>query len=137
MGHSRLPRPRIVTLLVLAVLTFAASQLLRLGASLVLPPLPLSVPAWYLPLTGAVWAGCGLTAAYGLLTRRVWALGFVGWAGLLYGIWLVADRLLLTRSAYAARTVPATLVIWLAVLALLGWSIRRPAVRSYFEESVS
>jgi hypothetical protein len=116
------------------VLTFSAFYLARLFLSLALPDLPLSVPEWYLPLTGAVWGGFALVMGLGLLrgSRRAYRLLF--WAAPVYLGWYWADRLLFVRSDFAQRSQPAALVMSAAVLVLLYLALTRPSVRIYFGE---
>jgi arginine exporter protein ArgO len=135
MQEPALRRPLSVTLLTLGGLSFTVWYAIRLVAGLSLPPLPLSVPEWYLPLTGAVWVACGLLALAGLVRHRPWAPAVIGWTGLVYVLWRLADRLLLARSDYAARTLPGMAGLLLLSLAAVWWMLRRPAARSFFQES--
>lgn len=127
-------RPKLVTTLTLGVLTLATLYLVRFGLGLTLPKLPLSVPAWYIPLTGAFWGVGALVVAYGLFTGRAWAPGAARWGAVAFAVWYWADRLIFARSDYAQRTIPASTVI--TVLGLAGvWVILRTAhVRSYYKE---
>ena len=102
-------RPAAVTWLAAGVLTCAAFYLARLVLSLALPDLPLSVPEWYLPLTGAVWGGAALALGFGLLRGSRRAYRFLFWAVPIYLGWYWADRLLLVRSDFAQRSLPAAL----------------------------
>jgi hypothetical protein len=128
-------RPVSVSLLAVGVLLFTIWYGIRLAASLSLPPLPLSVPAWYLPLTGAIWVGCGILALVGIWRRSAWAPAMIGWTSLVYVVWRLADRVLLARSDYAAGTLPGVAGLLLIGLAGVGWILRRTAARTYFEES--
>ncbi|MCJ7514137.1 MAG: hypothetical protein MUO23_14385 [Anaerolineales bacterium] len=128
-------RPTSVTLLAIGVLLFTAWHAIRLAASLSLPSLPLSVPGWYLPLTGGVWVACGLLALVGILRRRPWAPSMIGWTSLVYVIWRLADRALLARSDYAAQTLSGQAGLLVLGLAGVGWILRRTAARTYFKES--
>lgn len=112
----------------------AVFYLARLALSLNLPNLPLSVPAWYLPLTGAVWAGVGLALAVGLWrgARRAHRLAF--WAAPVYLTWYWLDRLLLAHSDFAQRSLPAALVLSLAGSALFYLALTRRSARDYFRE---
>ena len=128
-------RPSVVTWLAAGVLTFSAFYLARLMLSLDLPDLPLSVPSWYLPLTGAVWGALALVLGVGLLrgSKRAYRLTF--WIGAFYLLWYWIDRLLLARSEFAERSQPAALILCLAGSALVYLALTRPAARAYFRES--
>jgi hypothetical protein len=97
----------------------------------------LSVPTWYLALIGVVWGSLGLAAAVGLFIGRAWALPVTRWGGIAYVLWFWADRILLARSGYAARTRPFDLIVSLVLLACVWWVLQRPASRSYFRERSS
>ncbi len=128
-------RPISVTLLTLGVLLFTLWYGIRLVAGLTLPALPLSVPDWYLPLTGAIWGSCGLLALLGIWRRRPWTPAMIGWTSLVYVVWRLADRALLARSDYAALTLPGLAGLLLLGLGAVAWILRRTAARTYFEES--
>ena len=127
-------RPAVVTWLAVGVLTCAAFYLARLVLSLALPRLPLSVPEWYLPLTGAVWGGAALVLGFGLLRGSRRAYRFLFWAVPIYLGWYWADRLLLVRSDFAQRSLPAALVLSAIAVALVYLALTRPSVRTYFGE---
>ena len=127
-------RPAVVTWLAAGVLTCAAFYLARLVLSLALPDLPLSVPEWYLPLTGTVWGGAALVLGFGLLRGSRRAYRFLFWAVPLYLGWYWADRLLLVRSDFAQRSLPAALVMSAIAVALVYLAVTRPSARMYFGE---
>ena len=127
-------RPAVVTWLAAGVLTCAAFYLARLVLSLALPDLPLSVPEWYLPLTGAVWGGAALALGFGLLRGSRRAYRFLFWAVPIYLGWYWADRLLLVRSDFAQRSLPAALVMSAIAVALVYLAVTRPSARMYFGE---
>jgi len=127
-------RPAVVTWLAAGVLTCAAFYLARLVLSLALPDLPLSVPEWYLPLTGAVWGGAALVLGFGLVRGSRRAYRFLFWAVPVYLGWYWADRLLLVRSDFAQRSLPAALVMSAIAVALVVLALTRPSVRMYFGE---
>jgi len=127
-------RPAVVTWLAAGVLTCAAFYLARLVLSLALPDLPLSVPEWYLPLTGAVWGGAALALGFGLLRGSRRAYRFLFWAVPVYLGWYWADRLLLVRSDFAQRSLPAALVMSAIAVALVYLAVTRPSARMYFGE---
>lgn len=128
-------RPISVTLLALGVLLFTIWYAIRLVAGLSLPPLPLSVPGWYLPLSGAVWVGCGAVALWAIWRRRPWTPAMIGWTCLVYALWRLADRVLLARSDYAELTLPGMAGLLLLALAGVAWILKRTAARTFFEES--
>jgi hypothetical protein len=116
------------------VLSFGAFYLARLALSLSLPDLPLSVPAWYFPLTGAIWGGMALVLGVGLLRGERWARRFTLWIGPIYWLWYWSDRLLLVHTDFAQRSLPAALVLSTGAVVLLLWGLTRPAARAFFEE---
>jgi hypothetical protein len=128
-------RPAIVTLLGLGVLTLAAVFLIRLAVGLRSPSLPNTIPAWYLPLTGAFWGMGGLVVAYGLLTGKPWAPTFARLGALAFTASYWADRLLLSRSDYSALTRPADATINLVAILVLLWGLHRNVTRHYFGEN--
>jgi len=95
----------------------------------------LSVPAWYLPLTGAIWGGVALVLGLGLLrgSRRAYRLLF--WAVPIYLGWYWADRLLFVRTDFAQRSLPAALLMSAVALAAVALALTRPAVRTFFGET--
>ncbi len=116
------------------MLTFSAFYLARLVLSLSLPDLPLSVPDWYLPLTGALWATTGLALTFALWRGIRRAPRAARWAGVVYLSWVWADRLLLVRTDFAQRSLP-----WWALATVLGavlffGALSQPGVRRYFAE---
>ena len=132
-GHRR-RRPSLVTWVAAGVLTFATFYLARLALSLSLPDLPLSVPAWYLPLTGAIWGGAALALGLGLLRGSPRAYRLTFWMAAVYWVWYWTDRLVLIRTDFAQRSLPAALVVSSAGLILLFWALTRPTARAFFEE---
>jgi hypothetical protein len=134
---TRRPRPLAVTCIALGGLTFAVFYLGRFALSLPLPPLPLSVPRWYLPLTGALWGALGLALTVGLWRGIRWAYRVTFWAAPIYLVWYWADRLLLVRSDFAAASQPAALVVSAAALALLFWALTRSSTRDFFRENAN
>lgn len=128
------PRPGIVTLMSLGVLTLAVAFLSRLTAGLRSHSLPLTIPAWYLPLTGAIWGVGGVLLAWGMFTGKRWAPALTRLSAVTFTLWYWADRLLLTRSDYAAMTRPADAAISLTALMVLLWGLNRRGTREYFGE---
>jgi hypothetical protein len=116
------------------VLTFAAFYLTRLVLSFSLPDLPLSVPGWYLPLTGAIWGGAALVLGIGLLRGSRPAYRTLLWAVPIYLAWYWADRLLFVRSDFAQRSLPAALVMSAVGVAVVILALTRRSTRVYFEE---
>ena len=127
-------RPETVTWLAAGVLAFAIFYLARLALSLSFLDLPLSVPAWYLPLTGAIWGGVALALGLGLLRGSPRAYRLTFWMAVVYWVWYWADRLLLIKTDFAQRSQPAALVVTIVSLILTVWALTRPSARAYFEE---
>jgi hypothetical protein len=96
------------------------------------PDLPLSVPRWYPPLTGAVWGIGWVIGATALFTTRRWAPRWVTVCGVAFLAWYWADRLLFVRSEHALRTLPFSLGITALGAAFVILALRQPAVRRYF-----
>jgi len=101
-----------------------------------LPGLPLTVPGWYIPLTGGVWGVTGLAVAYGLFTGRLWAVNAALWGSVFYTAWYWTDRLLFVRSDYARGTQPASMALTALGLAAVWLILRRRNVRQYFGRRV-
>lgn len=127
-------RPKLVTALCLGVLILAMLQLARFFLSLSLPPLPLSVPPIYLTLTGALWGLGALWIAWGLFNGRKWAPQVARWGIAAYTLWYWADRLLLVRTDYSRRTIPASLAITIVLLVASYWILQSPRARRYYRE---
>ena len=131
---NRRRRPTVVTWIAAGVLTFAAFYWARLTQALSLPDLPFSVPAWYLPLTGAIWGGVALALGVGLLRGSAIAYRLTFWMAAVYWLWYWTDRLLLVRTDFAQRSLPAALLVSSAGLILLFWALTRAAARAFFKE---
>lgn len=116
------------------MLTIAVFYLARLALSLRSLDLPLSVPAWYLPLTGAIWGGLASALGLGLLRGSPAARRFTPGAAVVYWVWYWADRLLLVQTDFAQRSRPAALVVTVVSLILIVWALSRPSARAFFEE---
>ena len=130
-------RPRLLFWLGLGVVGFTLSYLIRLVLSFVPPDLPLSVPPWYLPLTGAIWCAAGSATAYGLFRGLSWAPGLTRWGSVVYVAWYWLDRIFLAVSDYLRLTWPMALVISLLAIVCIFWVFSRPAVRGHFGEKHS
>jgi hypothetical protein len=116
------------------VLTFAAFYLTRLVLGLALPDLPLSVPVWYLPLTGAIWGGAACLVGVGLWRGSREAYRALFWLTPAYLAWYWIDRLFFVRSDFAQRSQPAALLLSAVGAALVYLALTRRSARSYFEE---
>ena len=119
------------------MLVFSGINLARLVLGFDLPDIPLSVPSWYLPLTGGVWGALGLITVYGLLGGHPWTPALARWGSLSFVLWYWTDRLVLASSYYLDITWPAALAVTLLSLLVLFWLLSRPAAKHYFEESTS
>ncbi len=115
----------------------SAVYLTRLVVGLTIPTLPLTVPAWYLPLSGAVWGLLALATAAGLYTGRTWAPLAFRLGGALYLAWYWLDRLLLARTDYALRTIPSSVFLTLLAVLVSLWVLRRSSFRAYFRENAT
>lgn len=127
-------RPPSVTFVAVVGLFFSAFYLARLILSLASPPLPLSVPSWYLPLTGAVWGGLGLALTIGLWRGSQKAYRRTLWTIPVYLAWYWIDRLAFLRSEFAQTSRPAALLVTVAALVLLLGALTRNSAREFFRE---
>lgn len=127
-------RPRIVTWMTAGVLTFAIVQLTRFILALGLPSLPLTVPPWYLALSGAFWGMLALIAAFGLIRGSLWAPALMRWGSAAFATWFWTDWFLFIRSDYARGSWPFNLGCTIVALSVIVWLLHRPAVRRYFGE---
>lgn len=128
-------RPGLVTWFSLGVLILSAIFLIRFTAALQLPDLPLTVPAGYLALTGAIWGVAGTLLSYGLFTGKGWGRAALPWGVSAFLVWYWIDRILFTRSEYAARSWPFALLLTALGLVWMLWMMRRKGFREYFEEN--
>jgi len=116
------------------VLTLAGYFLTRFALGLDQPDISLSIPLWYLPLTGAVWGAGGVAAAYGLFRGTSWAPAFVRWGIAAFTVWYWIDRIVFSRSAYLDLSWPAALIFTLLLVGGLYWLLSRRPARSFFGE---
>lgn len=106
--EKRHRQPYAVTLTAYGVLILGAGYCLGVLHALftysTIESLPLSVPAWYFPLSGAVWGGVWLALGIGLRFGKEWSrraalvaipICFCAW---------MADERLLSRSATALQS---------------------------------
>lgn len=116
------------------MLTVSTLGFARMALGLVSPDLPLSVPRWYLSLSGGAWGLGALIGAYGLFRGLAWAPGLVRTSALVFTAWYWADRLLLVHTEYARATGPSAAVLNAAILMWILWSLGRPSLRRFFQE---
>ncbi|MEJ2011657.1 MAG: hypothetical protein P8X64_05460 [Anaerolineales bacterium] len=131
---STKPRPRLVTCLSLAVLTFSAVQFASVLAWLRLVPLELTLPAWYLPARSLVWGLVGIVAALGLFLGWSWSRRFTRYSAVVYLLWYWADRLILRSSTTARQTLWFYGGLQFLATLLILWVLGRKGTRAYFEE---
>ncbi|MGD8814693.1 MAG: hypothetical protein PVI78_09485 [Anaerolineales bacterium] len=127
-------RPSLLFWFSLGVLGFSIYYLVRLALSFVQLNLPLSVPVWYLPLTGAIWGAAGAVAAYGLLRGQAWALRLMRGGTVAFVLWYWLDRIFLACSDYLRLTWPLALIITLLAVLSIFWILSRPVIQEYFGE---
>jgi hypothetical protein len=128
--EKRHRRPLAVTLTVYGVLLLGGGYLLQSGQAVtryaLLSDLPLSVPAWYLALSGACWGALWLALGWGLWRRKEWARRAALFAALLQLAAWWADRILFSRSEIAIQSFGFELVLrllavgWLTAVLLLA-----------------
>lgn len=123
-------RPPAVTLTIYGVLLLGGGYLLQAGQALsryaLHNDLPLSVPAWYIPLSGAFWGAIWLVLGAGLWMGREWTRrAALIVLPLQLGAWL-ADWVLFSRSEIAIQSFGFDLTVrllaagWLAAVLLLS-----------------
>ena len=106
--EKRHPRPFVVTLLAVAVFLLGMGYFLQSGQALshyaLNQELPLSVPAWYPPLSGGVWGAAWLILAIGLWRRKEWARRLTLIVIPIQMLFWLADWLLFSRSSIAIQS---------------------------------
>jgi hypothetical protein len=120
--------------LIAGVLIFAIVQLVKFILALGLPSLPLTVPAWYLALSGAFWSTLALLSVFGLLKGAIWAPTILRWGSAAFAAWFWTDWILFIRSDYSRGSWPFNLAFTIVALAAIVWSLQRSAVKRYFGE---
>jgi hypothetical protein len=129
----RFTRPLSVTLLALAVLTFASLNLLRFIEVIRLWSFlkeHLSIPPLYLALSGAAWGGVGLFIAWGLWRGKRRMSTFVVFFVLAYSIYYWIDRLWVV--AEKAANWPFAVGVNIALLSFVFLTLRRSQARAFF-----
>ena len=128
-------RPAAVTWLSLGLLALGLVYLIRMAGGLTAPDLPLSVPHWYPPLTGAIWGIGWCVGATACFTGRRRAPRLIAVMGVAFLAWYWFDRLVFVRSEYALRTMPFSLGLTALGAAVVLAILRQSAVRGFFGES--
>ncbi len=128
------PRPLSVTLLALGVLTFGIVQLLGWVSWFRLPDIPLDIPKGYLLIRSTAWGVYGVLTAVVLWLGRVWAPKLARWGGTAVLTWFTLDRLILARSDYAFKSLPANWLLFLVGLSLIWWTLQRSTAKEFFSE---
>jgi hypothetical protein len=132
-------RPAVITSLAVVAALVSIFHLIKFLQVLrdwsVLAELSLLVPPIYLAADGLVWFITGGGLAWGLWKGRPWARLVGHIISLLYflGFWI--DRLWIANPDRLLRRWPVNLLISLASLALVLWSLNRPSSREYFQEN--
>ncbi len=129
-------RPRLVTWLFGGVLIFAAAQITRLAAGLRLPDLPYTIPAWYFPATGGLWALLALLAAAALYRRMSWGPTLTAWISCGYALWYWVDRLWLAHTDYNRSTWPFALCVTVVSLAAVLLILNLQSTKRYYREDL-
>jgi hypothetical protein len=120
--EKRHGQPCLVTLVIYGVFLLGAGYFLQAGQALshysLNSQLPLSVPAWYQPLSGALWGVLWVVLGTGMLRRREWARRFsLVVIPLQIGFWL-ADWWLFSRSKIAIQSFGFDLLLRLLLAGL-------------------
>jgi hypothetical protein len=124
--EKRHHRPFVVTLLASGVFLLGMGYLFQSGQALshysLNQQIPLSVPAWYQPLSGGVWGTGWLILAAGLWLQKEWARRLTLIVIPVQLLFWLGDWLLFSRSSIAIQSFGFDLVLRL-VLAGLGMGI--------------
>lgn len=128
------PRPRTITWIFITAFFFSLLHFARLALSFGLPALPLTVPLWYLTITGAIWGVLGVAIVLGFLLRKPWTTHTLRWGSVAYILWYWMDKLLLVRADYPRGSWPFSLIISMCALAFIFWSLQRPEIRAYLQK---
>jgi hypothetical protein len=129
-------RPTSVTWLAAFVLILASAQAGRAVFAWqqrdFLARYPFSPPpsAWL--AAGLVFGLLGLASAAGLWLGRRWALRVTAAGGAAFAVYAWLDRLAFSASPLAPANAGFSLVVTLAFLAWMGWTLTRPAARLFF-----
>ncbi len=121
--EKRHRRPFVVTLLASGVFLLGMGYLLQSGQAIshysLYREIPLSVPAWYQPLSGGVWGTAWLILAAGLWLQKEWARSLTLIVIPVQLLFWLGDWLLFSRSSIAIQSFGFDLIVRL-VLAGLG-----------------
>jgi hypothetical protein len=140
-------RPFVVTLLAVGVFLLGVGYLLQFGQSLshysLNQQLPLSVPAWYPPISGFFWGGLWVFLAAGIWRRKEWARRAVLIILPVQIVFWAADWLLFSRSQIAIQSFGFDFTLRLvlacagaAILTLCGrWDAEKPATDTPSQET--
>ena len=135
---NRASRPFSVTVVAVAVLYVAATNLLRAVQSAlnwdVLVGLLTFSPA-YLTVSGLAWGISGAWLVWGLWRGKAWARRSSVFFFLAYSIYFWIDRLLLPGSAIRNNNWAFHVCSQIVVLSYLVWIMSRKRTRQYFGES--
>jgi hypothetical protein len=114
----------------------AVFHMTRLVAGLRLPDLPYTVPAWYFPFTGGLWAAIALAAAFGLYRGSSWAPILTRWASLGYAVWYWTDRLQVGQTDYTRRTWPFALGVTILSLVAIFLLLNLRSIKHFYREDL-
>ena len=117
------------------MLTLSAVHIAGALAWFALPDLTFTVPRYYLLAKNLAWTLAGCLTAAGLFLGRPWSLPLARGGAIVYPLWCLADRALLSRSDYAERSLPLTAAIHLLGAALVIWILSRPSVKAYLRSN--
>lgn len=129
------PRPYLVTLLAIGVLTLAMVGLVRFGQALSLWEFlnSLDVSPVYLVISGLLIGLAGLLAVWGLWRGAYWSarytIGYVSAVFLFYWV----DRIFLGQSAIAKLNTPFSIGVTVIILAYTWFALFNTDSKSYFQ----
>ena len=147
-GVLPVPRPFIVSLFVLGVMTLCVLNLVRFGLALryweFLDKLT-SVSPWYLALSGLVWGLAGIPLVWGLWRGKTWSPQLMRAMALTYTTYYWLDQIFLQDHPLTGAEGGARLLLpgnWtfkagltVLLLAFMVWGLQRRSVRAYFGEA--
>ncbi len=131
-------RPRSVTALALAVLSFTGFYLTRFVQAWLqlefLESLPLIVPPLYFIVSGIIWTAVGLPLGLALWTGHPRAPQAARVLALLFGVYYWLDRLYLRRPLAGRSSDVFQWGLTALLLAFLFWTLSRPAAKDFFRD---
>lgn len=128
--------PRILILLLVAVVIFALSHLFQfiqvLTQSKTLSLLGLEITPIYLALDGLIWGAIGFFMAWSIWAKRVWSPVLGSLFTILYSLYFWIDQLFISQQDFLARRLPVNLVFTIFGLSAILTILNLRSTRAYF-----